>query len=97
LSLGARFFLKDLRPAAEYYAHMARYYFSLENGHPLGDPLGEELPDDQAARAAAEKIATDLARNNLNLGSLRIVVRNRENRRVGEVSVMAPQFAKKSA
>jgi hypothetical protein len=76
---------------------MARYYFSLENGHPLGDPLGEELPDDQAARAAAEKIATDLARNNLNLGSLRIVVRNRENRRVGEVSVMAPQFAKKSA
>ena len=76
---------------------MARYYFSLENGHPLGDPLGDELPDDQAARAAAEKIATDLARNNFNPGSLRIVVRDRENKRVGEVSVMAAQFAKKSA
>ena len=76
---------------------MARYYFSLEDGHPLGDPLGEELQDDEAARAAAEKIATDLAHNNCNPGSLRIVVRDRENRRVGEVSLMAPPLAKKTA
>jgi len=76
---------------------MARYYFSLENGHPLGDPLGEELPDDQAARAAAEKMATDLARNNCNPGALRVVVRDRENRRVGEVSLMAAPLAKKTA
>ena len=73
---------------------MGRYYFSLENGHPLGDPLGEELADDEAARAAAEKIATDLARNNCNPSSLRIVVTDRENRRVGEVSLLAPQFAR---
>ena len=72
---------------------MARYYFSLENGHPVGDPLGEELPDDEAARAAAEKIAHDLARNNCNPGTLRIVVRDRENRRVGEVSLLVPQLA----
>ena len=76
---------------------MARYYFSLENGHPLGDPLGEELPDDEAARAAAEKIAIDLARNNCNPGSLCIVVRDRKNRKVGEVSLTAPAFAKKTA
>jgi hypothetical protein len=73
---------------------MARYYFSLENGHPIGDPLGEELPDDEAARAAAEEIATDLAHNQRNPGSLRIVVRDGENRSVGEVSLMAAQLGK---
>ena len=73
---------------------MARYYFSLEDGHPIGDPIGENLPDEKTALAAAREIAADLARNNGNLGHLRIVVRDRENRRVGEVSLMAAQFAK---
>ena len=73
---------------------MARYYFSLEDGHPIGDPIGENLPDENTALAAAREIAADLARNNGNLGHLRIVVRDRENRRVGEVSLMAAQFAK---
>jgi hypothetical protein len=76
---------------------MERYYFSLEDGHPLGDPLGEDLPDDAAALAAAGEIATDLARHNRNPGSLCIVVRDRENRRVGEVSLMAAELAKKTA
>jgi hypothetical protein len=73
---------------------MARYYFSLEDGHPLGDPLGEDLPDDEAARAAALQIANDLARNQRSLGALRIVVRDRENRNVGEVTLATAQFAK---
>lgn len=73
---------------------MPRYYFSLEDGHPLGDPLGEDLPDDEAALAAAREIATELAQNNRNPGDLRIVVRDRENRNLGEVSVMATQLAK---
>ena len=73
---------------------MARYYFSLEDGHPIGAPIGENLPDEKAALAAAWEIAADLARNNGNLGHLRIVVRDRENRRVGEVSLMAAHFAK---
>ena len=76
---------------------MARYYFSLADGHPLGDPLGKELPDDEAARAAAREIATDLARNNRDSGALRIVVRDRENRNVGEVSLRTAELAKKSA
>ena len=75
---------------------MARYYFSLEDGHPLGDPLGEDLPDNKAALAAAREIATDLARNNRSSDALRIVVRDRENRKVGEVSLMAAQFARKT-
>ena len=68
---------------------MARYYFSLEDGHPLSDPLGKDLPDDEAALAAAREIATELAHNNRNAGGLRIVVRDRENRRVGAASLMA--------
>jgi hypothetical protein len=68
---------------------MARYYFSLEDGHPLSDPLGKDLPDDEAALAAARDIATELAHNNRNAGDLRIVVRDHDNRRVGEASLMA--------
>jgi hypothetical protein len=45
---------------------MARSYFSLEDGHPLGDPLGEDLADDEAAIEAARQIAADLARHNRN-------------------------------
>ena len=75
---------------------MARYYFSLEDGHPLGDPLGEDLPDNKAALATARKIATDLARSNCSSGALRIVVRDRENRKVGEVSLMAGRRARKT-
>ena len=75
---------------------MARYYFSLEDGHPLGDPLGEDLPDNKAALAAAREIATDLARNNRSSDALRIVVRDRENRKVGEVSLMAAELARKT-
>ena len=73
---------------------MSRYYFSLEDGHPLADPRGEDLPDDEAALAAARRIARDLARNNRNPGDLRIVVRDRDNRNVGEASLMAARFAK---
>jgi hypothetical protein len=73
---------------------MARYYFSLEDGHPIGDPLGENFPDEKTALAAAREIAADLARHNGNPGHLRIVVRDRENRRIGEVSLMAAQSAK---
>jgi hypothetical protein len=75
---------------------MARYYFSLEDGHPLGDPFGEDLPDDEAALAEARKVAADLARNNRSLGALRIVVRDRENRKVGEASLMAAELARKT-
>ena len=35
---------------------MARYYFSLEDGHPIGDPIGENLPDEKTALAAARKL-----------------------------------------
>jgi uncharacterized protein DUF6894 len=35
---------------------MARYYFSLEDGHPIGDPIGENLPDEKTALAAAQKL-----------------------------------------
>jgi hypothetical protein len=73
---------------------MARYYFSLEDGHPLSDPRGEDLADDQAALAAAHRIARDLARTNRNPGELRIVVRDGENRNVGEASLMEARFAK---
>jgi len=36
---------------------MARYYFSLEDGHPIGDPIGKYLPDENTALAAARRIA----------------------------------------
>ena len=73
---------------------MRRYYFSLEDGHPLADPLGEDLADDEAAIEAARQIAADLARHNRNPGNLRIVVRDRENRNVGEAPLMEARFAK---
>ena len=70
---------------------MARYYFCLENGHPIGDPFGEDLPDEMSALAAARKIAVYLGRNKGIPGHLRIVVRDHESRRVGEVSLMTAQ------
>ena len=73
---------------------MGRYSFSLEDGRPLTDPLGKDLPDDEAALAAARRIARELARTNRNPGNLRVVVRDRENRNVGEASLTAARFAK---
>jgi hypothetical protein len=43
---------------------------------------------------AARQIAADLARHNRNPGNLRIVVRDRENRNVGEAPLMEARFAK---
>ena len=72
---------------------MARYYFSLKDGHPIGDPLGEELPDEKTALAAAREIAVDLARNNGNLATSASWSET-ERKGVGEVALMADQFAK---
>ena len=41
---------------------MARYFFNLTNGSTIRDPDGEMLPDIDAAKAAAARMASDLAR-----------------------------------
>jgi len=55
----------------------------------MADAMTSESLDYEAAPAAAREIATELAHNNRNAGDLRIVVRDRENRRVGAASLMA--------
>jgi len=39
---------------------MPRYYFTIEDGRPIEDPTGEELPDDAAARLAAVQIMAEV-------------------------------------
>lgn len=64
---------------------MPRYFFSLEDGSKLSEDEGEDLADDEAARAVALEIARDLARNKRNPGDLRVVVKTAEGTVVGEV------------
>jgi hypothetical protein len=64
---------------------MPRYFFSLENGHQITAPEGDELADDDAARAEARLIASDLGRNCGDIGSLHIVVRRADRSIVEDV------------
>jgi hypothetical protein len=41
---------------------MSRYFFHLEGGERIADMRGHELPDDDAARREAERIAVALRR-----------------------------------
>jgi hypothetical protein len=66
---------------------MPHYYFSIENGERIRDPLGEDLPDDAAALSAARDVARDLARAKSNPGSMRVVVRTSDDKPVAEASV----------
>jgi hypothetical protein len=43
---------------------MPLYYFSIENGERIRDPLGELFPDDEAALRMALEIAADLGAAN---------------------------------
>ena len=47
---------------------MARYYFSLEVGRPIGDPIGENLPDEKAALQRPGN-ASDLALTTVTLAT----------------------------
>ena len=72
---------------------MARYFFSLENGHKLSEDEGEDLPNNEAAREVGLEIARDLARNHPNPDDLRVVVRTGDGTVVGEVCLKdAPPF-----
>jgi hypothetical protein len=72
---------------------MPLYYFSFENGHRIRDPLGEEFPDDEAAIQMACQIAADLGRAKPNPGSLRVVVRDTNDKPVGEVPLQVRRSA----
>ena len=72
---------------------MPLYYFSFENGHRIRDPLGEEFPDDEAALAMAFKIAEDLARTKSNTGSQRVVVRDANDKPLGEAHLSVAKRA----
>jgi uncharacterized protein DUF6894 len=39
---------------------MPQYFFNITNGHPFKDPLGEDLPDDDAAWEQAVKTVRDI-------------------------------------
>jgi uncharacterized protein DUF6894 len=39
---------------------MPQYFFNITNGHPFKDPLGEDLPDDNAAWEQAVKTVRDI-------------------------------------
>jgi hypothetical protein len=70
---------------------MPLYYFSIENGERIRDPLGELFPDDEAALRMAWEIAADLGRSKPNPGSLRVVVRDADDKPVGEAPVKRVQ------
>jgi hypothetical protein len=62
---------------------MPHYYFSIENGERIRDPLGEDLPDDAAALSVAQHVARDLARAKLNPAGMRVVVRTDDDSMIG--------------
>jgi hypothetical protein len=64
---------------------MPKYYFSLENGRRLAAEDVENLADDEAACAVAERTARDLTKNNKSPGSYRVVARTADNKVVCEV------------
>lgn len=39
---------------------MPRYYFKIEDGRPITDPTGEELPGHEAAQRAAVQIMSEV-------------------------------------
>ena len=70
---------------------MPLYFFSLEDGRKLSDDIGEDLADDEAARAAGLQVARELAHAKANPGDLRVVVRSADQSVVCEVQLVDAQ------
>ena len=58
---------------------MPYYFFHIENGHRISSDEREEFPDDQAALQEGERIAGDLARNQIRPTGMRVIVTNSAN------------------
>ena len=66
---------------------MPHYYFSEEGTDPLRDDDGEELSDDAAARAVAEKTAQELREGTSLFNGSRIIVRDESGKLICEVAI----------
>jgi hypothetical protein len=67
---------------------MARYFFHVEDGEPISDPVHEDLADDASARLHAERIASELSRNNHGGEPWRVVVKSQSGEVVGVVPMV---------
>ena len=65
-----------------------KYFFHLEDGACIRDPLGEEFPDDDAALGEAVNVALELARQGVHPGHWRVVVQDANGLRVGSVPLV---------
>jgi hypothetical protein len=64
---------------------MPRYFFHIEDAGQVTDPLGEDLPDENAALEAAEQVACQLAADGTSAADWRIRVTNEAGEKVAEV------------
>jgi hypothetical protein len=64
---------------------MARYFFPIEDGGRITDPTGEDFPNEDAAREAAEVVASQILSDSLGGSELRITVTNESGDTVAEV------------
>jgi hypothetical protein len=64
---------------------MPQYFVSIEDGEPINDPVVEELPDDDAARALAARIAFDLSRNRAGGSEWHVRLRNSDGVVIADV------------
>ena len=64
---------------------MARYFFPIEDGGRITDPTGEDFPNEDAAREAAEVVASQILSDSLGGSELRITVTNKSGDTVAEV------------
>jgi hypothetical protein len=53
---------------------MARFFFDAHDGFEVRDDIGRDLPDREAARQAAVRLAADFAKDACNLTSAWLIV-----------------------
>jgi hypothetical protein len=80
----------DRRLGATLFAIMPRYFFSVEDGRKISEDEGEDLANDEAARATGLEIARDLTKNNDNPSDLRVVIRRDDGTVVCEIPLKKP-------
>jgi hypothetical protein len=68
---------------------MPRYFFHLHGDGAVRDAMGQELPDDNAARQEAVAVAAELGRNRQSTSKLLLVVTNGKGEMICEQPIVA--------